>query len=402
MLESIFQILMMAITYYLFSREFFKFLSKIKSVKPSLMKQLIMFLIVYVWFLFASYLELPLIINWFVFMIILGLEIRNVFVFDYLVSYALSMFCIINGLAMNIFFRSLISIVSDIPLNVFDKTLNSVRAYPIFLGFIGMVLLLVCLQRFNFASRLKRLLENRKSLIFYTRTELFIYLFLIIQLLLYSQSDNSIGVKLWGIKSSIFSIIILVITIIYSLRVASLYYYMDKKHEMRNQLLNDKEDIDKFWDLAYTDILTGCGNRQLLDKRLEEYAGYGGDITIAFIDVNGLKNVNDMFGHAEGDKYLLKIVKVLLEITYEYNVDLFRYGGDEFVMMSNSLDEHTLTELLNERNTILANDENKIYQKSISFGVVRGESINYSELIKYADEKMYQFKMQHYEDLARI
>lgn len=402
MLESIFQILMMAITYYLFSREFFKFLSKIKSVKPSLMKQLIMFLIVYVWFLFASYLELPLIINWFVFMIILGLEIRNVFVFDYLVSYALSMFCIINGLAMNIFFRSLISIVSDIPLNVFDKTLNSVRAYPIFLGFIGMVLLLVCLQRFNFASRLKRLLENRKSLIFYTRTELFIYLFLIIQLLLYSQSDNSIGVKLWGIKSSIFSIIILVITIIYSLRVASLYYYMDKKHEMRNQLLNDKEDIDKFWDLAYTDILTGCGNRQLLDKRLEEYSGYGGNITIAFIDINGLKKVNDMFGHAEGDKYLLKIVKVLLEITYEYNVDLFRYGGDEFVMMSNSLNEHTLTELLNERNTILANDENKIYQKSISFGVVRGESINYSELIKYADEKMYQFKMQHYEDLARI
>lgn len=402
MLESIFQILMMAITYYLFSREFFKFLSKIKSVKPSLMKQLIMFLIVYVWFLFASYLELPLIINWFVFMIILGLEIRNVFVFDYLVSYALSMFCIINGLAMNIFFRSLISIVSDIPLNVFDKTLNSVRAYPIFLGFIGMVLLLVCLQRFNFASRLKRLLENRKSLIFYTRTELFIYLFLIIQLLLYSQSDNSIGVKLWGIKSSIFSIIILVITIIYSLRVASLYYYMDKKHEMRNQLLNDKEDIDKFWDLAYTDILTGCGNRQLLDKRLEEYSGYGGNITIAFIDINGLKKVNDMFGHAEGDKYLLKIVKVLLEITYEYNVDLFRYGGDEFVMMSNSLNEHTLTELLNERNTILANDENKIYQKSISFGVVRGESINYSELIKYADEKMYHFKMQHYEDLARI
>lgn len=402
MLEYIFQIFMTAFTYYLFSREFFKFSAKIKTVKPSLIKQVIMFLIVYIWFLFASYLEMPLIINWFVFMIILGLEVHNVFAFDYLVSYALSMFCTINGLAMNIFFRSLISIVTDIPLNAFDKTLNSVRAYPIFLGFIGMVLLLVCLQRFDFASRLKRLLKNRKSLIFYTRIELFIYLFLIIQLLLYSQSDNSIGVKLWGIKSSIFSIIILVITIIYSLRVASLYYYMDKKHEMRNQLLNDKEDIDKYWDLAYTDILTGCGNRQLLDKRLEEYAGYGGNITIAFIDVNGLKNVNDMFGHVEGDKYLVCVAKLLLEITREHNVDLFRYGGDEFVMMSNSLDEHTLTELLNERNTILAYDENKTYQKSVSFGVVRGESINYSELIKYADEKMYHFKMQHYEDLARL
>lgn len=401
MLESIFQIFMMAITYYLFSREFFKFLSKIKAVKPSFMKQLIMFLIVYIWFLVASYLELPLIINWFVFMVILGFEVRYVFAFDYLKSYALSMFCTITGLAMNIFFRSLISIVLDIPVNVFDEKLSSVKAYPIFLGFIAMVILLVCLQYFDFPSRLKRLLENRKSLIFYTRIELFIYLFLIIQLLLYSQSDNTIGVKLWGIKSSLFSVITLVITIIYSLRVASLYYYMDKKHEMRNQLLNDKEDIDKFWNLAYSDILTGCGNRQLLDKRLEEYAGYGGDITIAFIDVNGLKNVNDMFGHAEGDKYLIKIAKMLLEITYEYNIDLFRYGGDEFVMMSNSLNEHTLAELLNQKNIILAEDENETYLKSISYGVTRGESVNYSELIKHADEKMYDFKMQHYEDLAR-
>lgn len=401
MLEAIFQLFMTAITYYLFSCEFFKFLSGIKIVKLSFKKQLIMSLIVYIWFLIGSNLELPLLINWFVFMIILGLEIRYVFDFDYLKAYALSMFGTINGLAINIFYRSIISIILDIPLNVFDQTLGPIKGYPIFLGFISMAILLFCLRRFNFQVHLKKLLLNPESLEFYTKTELYIYFFLIIQLLIYSQSDNSVGIKLWGIKSSIFSVISLVITIVYSFRVSSLYYYMNKKHEVRNQLLNDKEDVDKFWNLAYTDILTGCGNRQLMDRRLEEYAGYGGNITIAFIDINGLKNINDKFGHAEGDKYLVKVAQVLSEIANESNVDLFRYGGDEFVIISNALDENKVIELLNQKNITLADDDYDNYKKSISYGVVRGESANYSELIKHADENMYNFKMKYYANLAR-
>lgn len=395
------EILLMAVTYYLFSYEFFEFSAKIEDRKITNKIHFISFLLVYIWFIVASLLELSLVINWFVFLVILGLEVHFVFSLDYLVAYALSMFCTITGLAVNIFFRSLLSITLNIPLNIFDGSMSSVRKYPIFLGFIFMALLLLCLRYLKFSTKLKRMLQNKKSLIFYAWTEIYIYLFLIIQLLLYTQSDNSLDIKIWGIKSSVFSIIILIITIIYALRVASLNYYMDKKHEMHKRLIQEKENINKLWELAYTDMLTGCGNRQLLDKRLAEYVEYGGNISIAFIDVNGLKKVNDQFGHLEGDRYLMIVTNILLESIKNYNLDLFRYGGDEFIMMSNSLNIEVIDNILKDINHFLNIDEQTIYKKSISYGVVCGESSDYAKLINMADEKMYHFKMQYYENIVR-
>lgn len=398
--KSLIQIALIAVSYYFFSNEFFKFSAEIKKETVSYRSRFVCFFIVYLWFVIASYLELPLAVNWFFFLMILGLEIHAVFSFDFLVSYGLSLFCIIMGLAVNVFFRSLASILLKIPLNTFDNLKSTLKSYPIFLGFLVMVLLLNILRRIHFPSQLERMLRYRKSLVFYTWTEVFIYLFLMIQLLAYSQTGNDMGIKTWGIKSALFSIIVLVITIIYSLRVASIHYYMDKQHEIRSHLIQEKQDINKLWTLAYTDMLTGCSNRQLLDKRLEEYASYGSHITLAFIDVNGLKTTNDQYGHMEGDHYLTDVSRILSGIIDGHNVDLFRYGGDEFVMMSNTLNEAEITDLLARANEILKGG-NETYSRSISYGVVSGDCTDYQSLITAADDKMYQYKLRHYEHMAR-
>lgn len=398
--KDLFKIVIMAVSYYLFSNEFFKFSAEIKGEKLSYQSRIICFLFIYLWFIIASYLELPLALNWFIFLLILGLELHTVFAFDFVVSYAVSMFCVIMGLAANVFFRSLISILFKLPLNVFDNTLTTLKIYPIFLGFMFMVLLLYVLRRIHFSTQLERLLNYRKSLIFFTWTEIFIYLFLILQLLAYTQSGNEIGIKTWGIKSSLFSIFILIITNIYSLRVASLHYYMQKQHEVHDHLIQEKKDINNLWTLAYTDMLTGYNNRQLLDKRLEEYAGYGSIITLAFIDVNGLKITNDQYGHMEGDSYLISVTQVLSQVTDGLNIDLFRYGGDEFVMMSSTLSEAEVTYLLDRVNELLNNNSTP-YVRSISYGVVRGNCSDYHKLIADADERMYQHKHKHYENMVR-
>lgn len=394
-------ITVLAVSYYFFSDQFFKFAAEIKQEKASFLSRFVCFFFVYLWFVAASYLELPLIINWFVFLIILGLEVRLVFSFDFLVSYGLALFCVIMGLAVNVFYRSFAAIVLNIPLNSFDNLRSTMKSYPIFLGFLSMVLLLYALRQIHFPEKLKRLLHYKKSLVFYTWTEVFIYLFLMAQLLAYSHSGSDLGIKTWGIKSALFSAVLLVITILYSLRVASLHYYMDRQHEIRRQLIQEKLDINNLWKLAYTDMLTGCHNRQLLNKRLEEYAGYGSLITLAFIDINGLKAINDQYGHIEGDHYLVDVTRILTERIDGLNIDLFRYGGDEFVMISNTLDDKEVRNLLACINEQLLHTEAP-YPRSISYGVVCGNCLEYQELIEKADEMMYRYKLKHYENMAQI
>lgn len=398
--SDIIQIVLIAGSYYLFSNEFFRFSAEIKGREVPYGIRFACFVCIYAWFVIASILELPLVVNWLVFLFLLGLEVRMVFSFDSMVSCALSMFSAIMGLAANVFLRSLAAIILKVPLSHFDQTLSYFKPYPIFGGFMFMGLLLYIMRRSRFSEQLKTMLYYRKSLVFYTWTEVTIYLFLIIQLLAFSQTGNELGIKTWGIKSAVFSGVVLMIATVYSLRVASLHYYMQRQHEVRDQLIQEKEDVNKLWELAYTDMLTGCSNRQLLDKRLEEYAGYGSSITLAFIDVNGLKGINDQYGHLEGDAYLISMVRILKEKADGRNIDLFRYGGDEFVMMSNTLGTQELTSLLTEVNEDLKTEEIS-YPRSISYGVVHGDCTDYQKLIVAADDIMYRYKLKHYEDMAR-
>ena len=156
----------------------------------------------------------------------------------------------------------------------------------------------------------------------------------------------------------------------------------------------------KLWELAYTDMLTGLKNRQLLEKRLKEYAGYRSHITLAFIDVNGLKTTNDQYGHIQGDHYLVDVSRILTDLSNGLKIDLFRYGGDEFVMLSNTLNEKELTDLLIHTNELLQT-EPAPGSRSISYGIVHGDCKDYKSLIETADNRMYQHKLKHYETMAR-
>lgn len=388
-------IVLIAISYFFFSNEFFNFSAEIKDENISYSSRLACFLVVYIWFMIADIFKLPLVLNWFVFLLILGTTVYKVFSFDLIEAFALSLFCAIMTLAVNMFFRSFIAILFEIPLNALDNDLSDLNVYPIALGYTVMVILIRILKRKQFAEQLKYILQYRKSLLFYFWTEIFIYIFLIVQLVTYSQSVNEIGVKVWGIKSAIFSGVVLVFTIIYSLKVVSIQYYVQKEHEIKDSLTKDKKSINELWTLAYIDTLTGCNNRHLLDIRLKEYAKYGGNVTLAFIDVNGLKRSNDQYGHIEGDRYLLSVSRILIDISDKIGADLFRYGGDEFVMMCNTLNEEELMDYLAGVNESLEN-ESKEYDCSVSYGAVSGYCSDYKKLIKEADKIMYNNKLKHY------
>lgn len=389
------QLIMTFISYYFFSDAFFEFCAAIKGKRVSKKAKILNFLLVYVWFFVASILQLQLVVNWFVFMIILGIQLHKTFDFSYSESYAISLFCITTGLAVNIFCRSLVAIIMDAPLSQFDNQLSSLRGYPIIIGFFCMAILLYFLRKRQFTERVGMIIQYPKSLYFYLRTEICIFLFLNAQLLMYSQSTNHTGIKMWGIKGAVFSGLVLVITIIYTLRVATLYYYMQKQYLIREKLIKEKADTNQLWMLAYTDMLTNCHNHHLLEQRMQENEGYNGNITIGFVDVNGLKTINDKYGHMIGDGYLVTVAQTLRDVFGSKQADVFRYGGDEFIIQMDELRTEEMIACLEEANQKIQH-ASETYDYSISYGIAEGPRTDYKRLVKEADEKMYQHKHQFY------
>lgn len=152
---------------------------------------------------------------------------------------------------------------------------------------------------------------------------------------------------------------------------------------------------------ATTDILTGTLNRRagliVLEKQIQLCKRNEWDLMICYIDVDGLKVVNDTYGHQEGDDYILFITNVLKEIIRESD-GLCRMGGDEFLLVLPECDMkkgqqvlRRIEKALNENNVRKA----KPYKLGISYGLIAydfEEQPQIGSLIIRADMEMYKHK----------
>ncbi len=113
--------------------------------------------------------------------------------------------------------------------------------------------------------------------------------------------------------------------------------------EILNDPLRRVMDYEDMFDQARRDRLTGLANRRVFEERIDELLSsarrYGHPITIASMDLDNFKNVNDSLGHAAGDKALVRVAKALKSMVRESDL-LVRMGGDEFIMVlpSTSID----------------------------------------------------------------
>ncbi|MCD8574625.1 MAG: GGDEF domain-containing protein [Erysipelotrichaceae bacterium] len=152
--------------------------------------------------------------------------------------------------------------------------------------------------------------------------------------------------------------------------------------------------------LAETDMLTGILNRRGFFETVD--VAFRQDIRakktpgIIFCDVNGLKKVNDHFGHEVGDQMIMDTASILSNV-FKNDV-LARMGGDEFVIYisecSFSLLEH-INFILNERINQFNMQNNTVYQLSLEAGVACYDETNHSSLdvlIKEADQNLYTKK----------
>ncbi len=186
-------------------------------------------------------------------------------------------------------------------------------------------------------------------------------------------------------------------------------------HGFRNYALLSAIDItqevserERLSLLAKTDSLTGILNRgggidalnSLLLLKKSHF------ITIVFADLNGLKKVNDEYGHQEGDFYITSAVRAIKENIRSGDF-VSRMGGDEFLVVLENCPTETAKKLFEKINTYLKNtisEANKPYSGSMSYGIESFPTktkLTAEQMLEKADQKMYLNKQKYYSNLAR-
>lgn len=181
--------------------------------------------------------------------------------------------------------------------------------------------------------------------------------------------------------------------------------------EMRNRVIYDSGEIVEIQSVANDitdkkkaeetvkflmehDALTGLYNRVYFDRKLDEYAGDGHkNLAIIIGDVNGLKMINDAFGHKSGDALLQEISKVFLSVFDEATDIIARLSGDEFAILTLKKNVDILIDRVNVKCK-----EQRVFpfpmDISLGYAIQKNTSQSIDSLFREADHQMYRKKLR--------
>lgn len=151
---------------------------------------------------------------------------------------------------------------------------------------------------------------------------------------------------------------------------------------------NENEEV--LYRMSYLDILTSFYNRNRYIHDIDKLVGKTNSVGVVYLDVNGLKEINDNFGHDYGDE-LLKTCAKIIQSSFETG-SYYRIGGDEFVIICTDITEAKFNEKIQKLKNNFMNDECKA-----AIGYKWEENCeNIKSTIKNAEELMYADKKEFY------
>ncbi len=169
---------------------------------------------------------------------------------------------------------------------------------------------------------------------------------------------------------------------------------------LRSVCLVVQEDLEKrrmlseLERMSYMDALTGLGNRNKYTVTLQALERTPlKSLGVIYLDINGLKAVNDTYGHSYGDHLISRTADFLKNF---FHTDVFRTGGDEFVVLCRDIEQEEFEAVLAEFRSRAASEEE--LKLSIGGNWRKGE-FNIREQIVLADELMYIDKQNYYKSL---
>lgn len=154
-------------------------------------------------------------------------------------------------------------------------------------------------------------------------------------------------------------------------------------------------------ELSITDALTGLYNRRhfenTADREFLRAVRYKNNLTFAVIDIDFFKHINDTYGHLCGDKILKEVAFILTE-SFRKTDMVFRYGGEEFVIILPETNSQNAQIPLERLRKAIENNHFKFKTQEIKVTISVGYASNIEdcedaiELFSYADEALYQSK----------
>ena len=170
-----------------------------------------------------------------------------------------------------------------------------------------------------------------------------------------------------------------------------------RKQTMLNAMV---ERLNRMW--VY-DTLTGVYNRagffKFAPNIIKEAYDKKNDLFVLFLDLDGLKTVNDKYGHDEGDVFIKAMASVLNQV-HRHGELLMRYGGDEFVVLAQGFSHEDARRYISQVQTGIENynaisDHPYILDASMGYAIVpSSEKMDLDELIERADKEMYKVKKE--------
>ncbi|MBV1908486.1 MAG: GGDEF domain-containing protein, partial [Kangiellaceae bacterium] len=150
---------------------------------------------------------------------------------------------------------------------------------------------------------------------------------------------------------------------------------------------------------AHRDPLTQIGNRAAFDEALKKHISsferHRTNFSLMVIDIDFFKNVNDTFGHIAGDKVLKSVAKTV-QNTLRRSDEVFRYGGEEFVVILGNTQQggaKFIAERIRKAIEDLQVELNKMISVTTSIGIAASEKVDdVRRTLELADKALYQAK----------
>ncbi|MBC2582771.1 bifunctional diguanylate cyclase/phosphodiesterase [Clostridium sp. DJ247] len=179
--------------------------------------------------------------------------------------------------------------------------------------------------------------------------------------------------------------------------INSKYSTTTKKALREDIAIKENEQIKKS---AYYDALTGLPNRYMLNDFVNDLLNGTDSLnykcTVMFIDLDNFKKVNDFLGHNLGDAILFEAAKRLTNCVRKGDI-IFRYGGDEFLIILDDIDEESIIYIAEKiitefTNPFIVNRHETFISPSIGISFYTKDGDNVESLIKNADAAMHVVK----------
>ncbi|SFF44131.1 diguanylate cyclase (GGDEF) domain-containing protein [Kosakonia radicincitans] len=170
-----------------------------------------------------------------------------------------------------------------------------------------------------------------------------------------------------------------------------------KLEAMLSKAIKSNKEREQSWVRQATiDALTNCKNRRAFDADIASLMNDHQPFSLALVDIDNFKSINDTWGHLSGDIVLRNVAREGLKVMQPHGISLYRYGGEEFAVIFPETHIENSQDYLEEWRSNVANrgwrEDGLIVTFSAGLGEWHMESLE--QLVTGVDEALYQAKQQ--------